>query len=588
MTVEILSFNPVFPPWATVAVAVIISALFIYKEIQRARQFVTLRIAMQILITVSLLGLALRPSYKGEAASTSVLLLTKGYDKTKADSLKKVFSLRVVRTQQADGYADSKVISSWHQLSEYAAGVKYVLGEGIPPYALDEFEDLHFDFISSSQPEGVVKLESKQLKVNASNMLSGEFRSRDNETLLQLNGPGGIEDSVQLNGNGILQFSLKTKPKQSGKFIYQLITKDKGKIIQQENLPLEVFPEKKLKILFIQQYPTFETRHIKNYLSEKGHTVIVRYQVSKNAFRYEYANGERVSIPVISSSLLSSFDLLVMSPEALTSFSLGERQAFETSLKEGLGVLLLFSQPPAKQLQTIFPITTISIKSDTVKFTVPNGLEKFTLPAVPIRASSSPVVHSIISDHNKNIVSGYFNNHLGKIGFQFLNETYRLALEGKSDEYARLWSPLIDAIARTERDEFKITITSPFPLYEDQPVQVNVISAEKAPELFMDRIRVPMKEDVTIDNFWHSTVWVSKTGWHQFSLQDSTQLNFYVSDDNEWSTLNLSNQITRNKIYQSLPSANQPVSLAYKPISPLLFFLLFLFSSGTLWLLAKL
>jgi hypothetical protein len=584
-----VTFNPIFPIWITLTAAGILSVFFVYKEIQRTRQFVFLRVSLQLIVMLSLVGLILRPSYRGKGNSESILVLTNKYDSKKADSLVNKYSLKTFQTKDAAHFPNSEIIESWHQLADKAHSIQFVMGEGIPSYALDEFEGIKFKFISGNEPSGIIGLELKPLKVNILNILSGRFRTNGSDVTLQLLGPGGIEDSTTLNGNGVIPFSLTAKPKQSGKFIYQLITKENRKIIRSENLPVQIESDKQLNVLLIQSYPTFETRYLKNYLSEKGHSLLVRYQVSKNTFRYEFANRESGSIPVINASTLNSFDLVIISPEVFQSLSSSEQQALEASLKNGLGVLLMFNQTPGKKFKEFFTIETVAIKSDTTTFTLPNGKEKYTLPAIPIRVNKLPEVESLITDSKQQTLAGYFNVRYGKIGFQFLNETYRLALEGKANEYACLWSPLIDGVIRAKQEAFKIFIESSFPFYPNQPLKVNVVSySEKAPELSLDSIRVPLKEDVTINNYWHGEVWPTHAGWQAFTLQDSTQLNFYVSDNKEWNTLNINNQILKNLNFEMADRSTAPPVLSYNLVSPLIFFLLFLISSGLLWLLAKL
>lgn len=116
---------------------------------------------------------------------------------------------------------------------------------------------------------------------------------------------------------------------------------------------------------------------------------------------------------------------------------------------------------------------------------------------------------------------------------------------------------------------------------------MEVISSGNAPELFLEDSRVPLKEDITINDVWHGTVWSNQEGWHNLILQDSTQLNFYISSKNEWSSLNLSNQAGRNLTYSSSAKSVESAVVKYHRVSPLLFFLVFLLASGTLWLLAK-
>ena len=88
-----------------------------------------------------------------------------------------------------------------------------------------------------------------------------------------------------------------------------------------EKLPIEVTAEQKLQILFPQKFPTAEARHLKNYLVEKGHSLALRYQTSKNIFKYEYANHDQIRMERLRVELLSSFDLVFIDSHVLGELS---------------------------------------------------------------------------------------------------------------------------------------------------------------------------------------------------------------------------------------------------------------------------
>jgi len=587
MSADGIIFNSIFPVWITVSVALALLFFFIYNETKRKHRFLTLRIITQIIIIISLTALILRPSVKSEKTSGSALLLTVGYDKEVADSLIAKHRLHTVRMFDAAAYPKSRLISSWHELGKEATAIRFVIGEGVPSFALDENGGMNFTYVGGEKPNGITSIDLQPLKANQRNSIHGEHFSQSEEVALKLVGPGGKEDSVLLKGKGLKSFSLHLKTAQPGSFVYQLSLKEKDQAEKAENLPVQIEAENKLNVLFLQQYPTFETKYLKNYLSEKGHAITLRYQVSKNTYRYEYANHEKQVIPKLTTSLLSSLDALILTTSSLQDLSTSEIQTLEQSIKSGLGVLLLFDQKTTKNIQRIFSLELVPVKTDTVTLASTSWSEKITLPAVPIRVNESALVQSVFKDNGNKNLSGYFYNGTGKIGFQFLNETYRLSLEGKADEYADLWSPLVENIARTKSGQFKIKITTPFPRYVDQPIDFQVISSDEAPELYYDSIRLPLKEDVTIDNVWHGTVWANHPGWHKFALQDSSQFQFYVSADSEWNDLRIANQIQENSAYQSKEELKNSLITEYQPISPFLFFLLFVLASGTLWLAAK-
>jgi len=580
-----IRFDSFLPVWMVLSVAVLLGIFFVWKEFERKHGYRTLRIIAQIIAVISLTFLILRPSIKKEITTGSAILLTKGYDKHIADSLVSNLGLRVIRMYDADRFTRSKNVDSWHALNEDVNDIHFVLGEGIPAAALDEY-NLHFNFIKGESSNGITQLNILPFKKNQLNFIQGRVKHEES-AILKLIGPSGIEDSVQFNGKGQEAFSLSALAKQEGKFIYQLKLEANGKLLESGNLPIEVLPERKLNILFMQQYPTFEVRNLKNFLGEKGHAVTLRYQVSKNIYKYEYSNTENQIFSRLNNKVLDNIDLLITTPEALNDLSASEFQILQTSMEEGLGVIMSISQP-LKKLGSIFPYELVPVNSDTVTLASEQWKEKFTFRSAAWRVKTSSAITGLFSDQDHNLISGYFYHGLGKVGFQLLSETYPILLKGKSQEYASLWSPLIEGTSRRRLENFKVHITSPFPVYPNEPIHFEVLSTTEAPELNFDNIRIPLKEDITVNQLWYGTVWAGASGWHQLSLQDSTKLNFYVSGKGEWQALRQVNQMQQNNTYlDSGDTFNQIVS-EYQPVSMLLFFVLFILSSGGLWLLSKL
>lgn len=585
MSADGVVFHSIFPVWAVLSVAVLLTAVFIWKEIKRKHRFLALRIVAQIILILSLTLLFLRPSVKTTKTVGSALLLTPGYDKGKADSLVELYGLRVIRTDDASAYRKAKVLASWHLLQDDAADIRFVLGEGIPAYVHDEF-DLHFEYLQGEKPDGITRISTLSLKSNQFNVIQGEVNYASPPATLHLLGPAGIEDSISIKEKHT-SFSLSTFTKQPGKFLYQARLLKDGKIVMNDPLPLEVMPERKLNVLFLQQYPSFETRYLKNYLGEKGHRVIMRYQVSKSSYRYEYANTEKQLLPRLNAALLNKQDLLIATPDVLKSLSPSEMQLINTASSEGLGIILLIYQP-VKGMQGLLPYPLIPVQTDTVSLTSAQWKGRITLPATALLIAAAPSLQTIFSDNSNGLLSGYFYHGAGKTGFQLLNETYRLPLEGRAREYAQIWSPLIENTSRKQSEKFKVNIRSPFPYFQDQPVHFQIIAAAEAPIVHFDSMRIPLKEDVTVNQLWHGTIWPDHPGWHQLTLQDSSHFNFYVSGANEWNALNLTNQALQNKISSTYGETQNKEISDYQPVSPLLFFLLFVLASGALWLLAKL
>jgi len=578
-----ISIHPVFPVWAILVVGILLLAFLIWKEVNRKMKFLRWRILAVIILFLSLAGLFLQPALQRGVSSQGVVLLTPNYKKEIADSLRKANDqLTFLRTPDAATYSGATEIEALPELPEL--NVRFVLGDGLPYYAIQK--GVRFQYFKSEPPTGILQLVNPSVfKVNQVNSISGLFYSKG-KSKLKLISPGGVEDSVTYSISGVHNFILSFKPQQPGLFVYAIDVQDGNEVLSQK-LPVEVTPSERLNVLFIQNFPTSEAKYVKNFLMEQGHGLVVRSQLSKNNYRYEYANHAQVRIDRLSPDLLNAFDLLITDNETLESSNSMDKKMLEGAVKNGLGVVQLFNSINNKKTNEFLSIPITDFPKDTVQIQLGNAA--YTLSALPVAINQD---NTSILQTKARVLSGFVDRGAGKIGFQFLQETYRLILQGKQLEYALIWSPLIERSARFKNQSSKIQLENAFPIYPDEPITLNVIAAKADVRLKADGISLPLREDVVVDNFFHGKTWAEKHGWHQFMLEDdSITKNYYVSDEHEWQSLRTAQQQKANQLVSHSDAVRLPrdqSSKEEKPISLLLFFITFLLSAGFLWLVPKL
>jgi|GEM_PF-654476 len=581
-----LNIQPLFPLWAIFLGAALLLAFLVWKEIGRKSRFLLARIVAVVFMILSIVAWLLQPTQALRKETAGIILLTKNYDRTKVDSLvKKYPKLTILRLNDAVDFENVIAIQAY-EWSDYKSEIAFILGDGLPFYE-EEIINGPYTFIPSKLPIGITQLETPvDGHIGQMAMISGTINIPGRTTLI-LQGPGQAEDSVTLKGAGLKSFSLSFQSQQAGLFQYALVTRDSLNIETESKIPIEVKPEEKLSILFVQKYPTAEVRYLKNFLAEKGNAITVRSQISKTNFHYEYSNQESIRIDRLTPEILETLDLVFLDSESLNGLSPSELKTLEQACREGLGAIILLNSTDTKSKIPLLNASTTTYAQDTVR--LKGTSTNFVLPATPVSIAATSVITPVVVSSNRTL-SGFVNLGAGKVGFQLLHETYRLLLEGKINDYANVWSPLLESITRLKMQHFKIQIENQFPYYTDEPLSISVIAANEDPILKNENTTIPLQEDVIIDDFWHATTWADKAGWHQLQTQDSTQLNYFVSSADEWQTLRVTNQ---HKQHQSRSTSysektqRELISIA-KPISPLLFFITFLLSSGFLWLAPKL
>ncbi len=580
-----LSIQPVFEIWLVGLIAILLFALLIGKEVISKSKFKVARVGAAVLLAATLTLWLLQPSFLQKKNINRSMLLTENYDRKKADSLiSKYPSLTILKTPEAARY-DKATEQSLYEFAGSVSSIEFMLGDGLPYYLSEKLRDVIF--LPAPLPVGITRIVLPGwISVNQKATIEGEININA-PTSLVLSSPGLPEDSIALTGTGVKSFSLSFQPHEAGAFLYSLTVRDSTGNEMREPLPVQVTPAAILSVLFLQKFPMAETRYLKNFLSEQGHALAVRTQVSKSKFHVEFANRAEARLGMLNTQLLQEFDVVILDGESLLELSAQERTVLEDAVRKGLGVIVRVHSSEAKKK---LPLLNISFKEhahDTVRMKLLSTA--VTLPVVPVSPQSAGWPIHIVHASGARTLSGYLPVGAGKAGFQLLPETYGLLLEGRSHEYAALWAPLLDAVARSKQEKFSIQLATSFPYYANEPLSLRVISTEEEPVLTTTSGALALQEDVWIDNYWQATWWAKEPGWHTVHTQDSAALNFFVPSDEAWRTVRIAQQqqMALHAKEKAESRIDQFVSERV-PISPWLFFTLFLLMSGFLWLAPKL
>lgn len=581
-----LIFSPLITfPLLSLLVA-LMTLLFLYLEVKRKSEYLPLRLIAVLVMMASVFLLALKPFYHSTGISSGYLLLTDNYSKKKVDSLLNLDpSLQCIHLDKATPYHDSRLLKPY-ELAEINASIRFILGDGLPLSQLDLLTNKNITYLPSAGTMGIQALQiPDQLTVNEKNFIQGTLHS-STPAHLRLVGPGGMEDSLAITEENS-SFSLAFKPLSTGKFLYTLEWSTKDQLLQ-EKIPLEVLPARKLNTLFLQAAPGIEVRMLKSYLAEAGYGISARYQLSKEKYRYEYVNST-TTLTALTTDLLKKFDLVILENATLSTLSQREQRSLEQAVKEGLGLLVLLNSLPDKQdiLYRFINVQKRTTQEDTLSLVLVDQ-KKFKLKMGPVIAAEQPYLASHLQK-GTTILAGHVLLGFGKVGFQTLDETYRLSLEGEKEAYAACWTSLLKGTSRKKERSSQLHLKNEFPIYSNDALQLNLLH-ESTPSLRSKGIEIPLQEDVNIDNVWTGQIWADSIGWQSVeNSSDSTSLNFYVSDPKEWSALRIQQQIRAllNRVTnQEIPAQHQQAE--QKEVSSWIFFLTFLLSAAFLWLAPKL
>ena len=568
---SILNIKPILPLAQIITAAIIVTIVFIWLELKKTQPLLWVRILAILLLTASLLGLAIRPQTQSTSQG-KFILLTKNYSARTIDSLLNKFDgARIYGSPGVPAFRQSTPLNYWNSLT--GLEIDIIVGEGLPPEGIDAITDKKFQFIPVTSREGIVDLSlQQQYRADRPGVISGTFFQRSNDsTKIVLTGPGGREDSVIVRAKGKHKFRLNFTPKVSGRTIYTL-----SDGTQTDTIPLTILEERMLNILFLQHQPDFESNFLKNHLRRR-HQVSARYKISAGKYRNEKAPKHR-PFNRMSEDALRQFHLGVIDSDALSQLSASEKAILDRAVSDGLGLLIMPNNGLSKLKEWIaFENPTAGI--DTVSVTI--GGKRINLRAWSWTNRGERQIKPMISA-GKKIITASQSRGIGKVGLNLLHETYSLKLKGDSLEYNELWMTLIDEIAKPSIKTTTINTQRVFPLFENQPLEMEILSSSK-PSITYHNAELPLIENPSVPNVFNSKLWTQGTGWDSV-VTDHPEF-FFTFSRGSWEALVAQRNMAATA--RLAVDEDQKQFPAASPIPSWLFYSTFILSAAILWAIAR-
>jgi hypothetical protein len=185
----------------------------------------------------------------------------------------------------------------------------------------------------------------------------------------------------------------------------------------------------------------------------------------------------------------------------------------------------------------------------------------------------------------------------GQIALNLLTDTYRWSLEGKSREYEAFWAYLIRTMAKKQVLDQQWNL-SPLPIVQ-HPITLQLSALAPStdlPRAAVNRggsgpsVPVNFRQDASFAERFQTTFWPDSTGWYAVRTDQGTPHWFYVFGPEDWKTVQQSKRreatLAKNTL-STVEIAAQTAIASQEEMPAIWFFLLFLVSSGFLWLEEK-
>jgi len=553
---------------------------YFYKEwVTRKQGNFSINIIVALLTIAALVILVLEPTREVEINDHQGILLSEGFNVQQRDSLLSLNKgLKVLK------YNPKKSIRN--QLDSLTT--VYVLGEGIKPFDFSRFNNIAVEYFPAKIPLGITQLTyTKKISLGEKVEVIGSYNQPVNGSFLVFeDSRGNGLDSIQFVESSFTDFTLSGSPKASGNYVYQLSEKDSaGVVINSNPLPIEIKQKQPLRVLILNNFPTFETKYLKNFLSEEGHEVVVRSQLTKGKFKFEYFNTTSLPVYQFTDEILKQFDLVIVDADTYFSFGSTIKNRFEKNIREnGLGV---FIQPSDFIFNRSASWSYFRFNRDDIKevqiLNSTIALEKY-----PYEFDEEFLVSPIIVGDGKTIAA-YKQMALGRVATTTLLGSYQMLLNSSDQTYKSIWTNILDEIAKPKIVPIEWKAETQIPKV-DEPFDFSLYTNQQEfPVIDEDSVRTPMLQKLMVSTHFTGTIYPKKIGWQHLNIDgDSTsQFSFFVYDSVDWKALSSTQNIVLNqKKFKTDVNKNKTV-ISNRPVSPLLFYILFLLGVGWLWLSPK-
>jgi acyl-CoA hydrolase len=587
--------------------SLLLLVFLIWKEYKRSNRG---RLVWRILTTIgsiaSLICIALPISYpaKSSVASTNdAILLTEGFNNDSVAAFLQNRKNIPVYTYNASLTDAGKYQAVLLTSSDTLSGLRlHVFGYGLDK---DQLSVLKLPFVFYPSPiEGFTSVYwPEKIHTGESLLVQGRYKNTSRSSIkITLSSYRTTVDSVIVPAATEQQFTLATIPKQLGRAVFTLAVIDKKDTLQKEPVPVQIEKGEPVHVLVLASSPDFENRFVKNWLSEKGYSVLVRTAVSKNRFNKEYLNIPETSADRISAALLDKFDIIIADASELAMISKGELAAVQSHVSQKSTGLIIRSDSAATARSFYsgwFPLSHADSGKQSVQLSLPDT--SHDLPPLSIDhvqfIRPQYQARSLLADNRNRSFAAIALYGSGRIILTTLPNSYAWMLSGNNNAYHAVWSELLNAAIPEKTSEETWQVLAPLPKVHTPVTVALKTQASGIPQAEIAGTTIYMQQDPWLPYQWTGTYWPAKSGWQTGIGSNGQPWYWYTYTKEDWQSveafqkeqMNIAAGGESKRNGDQVPAGTQQpgvgdsVNSTRQPVNKRWFFLVFLFSVAYLW-----
>jgi hypothetical protein len=489
------------------------------------------RFAALCIVAVSLFLLAARPAGERSRAAGSAVLVTAGADGAAVEeSAGEVFALPgappgfgVPITDVAELTRRRPDLERWQ-----------VVGSGLDPWQAEALPGEVSFAAPAALGAGIDRAQWRR-RLALGERLEVRGTLVGPASTLRLLGPAGVEAETEVAAGE--SFALAATPRLEGRFLYRLELVPVSGDASEEVVAVEVTPRRLPRVLWLAGAPSFESREVKTWLRDLGGALVVRSQISRGRFLFEYLNRPRLEIARLDGERLAEFDLVVVDGAAWSALPAGERKVLDEAVRAGLGLLLLPVLPaPGGEATPAFEVAAVGdLESVEVAARGPAAepLEPLVIPGRQFTLLAGQ--RSLFSDGAGRALAVAEDRGLGRVAATLLEDTYRWVLRGDGASHRRYWSELLAAVARQPAAG---PVSAPVgPILVDRPLPLERVAVAAEPLRIIgpdgSEVRVAFVQDPLEARRWSAVWWPREVGWPRLVAGEQSSW-WHASAADDW------------------------------------------------------
>nr|WP_255488024.1 hypothetical protein [Pontibacter sp. KCTC 32443] len=571
------------------------------------RQRLWLRLVASAIAGISLVLIVFPPATKQAINPSAAILLSGGYNPDTLANLLNQNEAKPILYMLGTEADEAIPVSSLYTLRQQQPGLQmvHVLGYGLEEQQLQALEGIKLVPHLSEASAGVSAVQwPQEVRSGEAVTVAGRF-NHNTQTKLYLHAAGQLRDSIEIGTNSTYTFNLNYTPKQTGPYVYTLLTKNGAQVDTLGQVPVQVKEQQHLRVLLIASAPSFEFKFLKNHLAEEQHKVAYRATVSRDISQNEWVNMPKTDLGRITPKLLQNFDVVITEPQALQSISAGERTTLQRAVTEdGIGVLTIASAPAATNTANFFTNFRSKRQSQQESRSIRASWagKEASINAAPYSLISTTEVTGLVAERGNNLLAGAKRAGWGKVAISYVPQTFPWLLEGKEEVYASYWTTILSPIAKEQVKDKFWQLEKPHVPQPNKPAILSftdytLTEGATAPTATITSlsdsasINLPLAQTIHQPEKYKGSFWPKQTGWHKIETANAAPYFFYVQNTSDWEFENIAARKAATETFvaqQSIKPASGTITYKEEPFPVIWFFVIFALSSGFLWLEEKL